>query len=116
MKDRSAEVSLTISSDIQFLPLAISFAEAAARAFGLEKTDALKLTLACEETFTYICSISKEIRSLAMKVTNGLYYVRVQFLFNAADFDPGPSTSQRRSRLTMRRGSMRWGSLSPQDL
>lgn len=88
MKDHSNEVSLTISSDMQFLPLAISFAEAAAKAFGLEKTDALKLTLACEETFTYICSISKEIRSLAMKVTNGLYYVRVQFLFNAADFDP----------------------------
>jgi anti-sigma regulatory factor (Ser/Thr protein kinase) len=89
MKDHTNEVSLTISSDRQFLPLAMSFTEASAKAFGLEKTDALKLTLACEETFTYICSICKETKSLVMKATNGLYYVGVQFLFRAADFDPG---------------------------
>ncbi len=88
MKGYSTEASLTISSDMQFLPLAMSFTEASAKAFGLEKTDALKLTLACEETFTYICKTSKETRSLVMKATNGLYYVGVQFLFNASDFDP----------------------------
>ncbi|HOE18760.1 MAG TPA: hypothetical protein PLX02_13530 [Syntrophorhabdaceae bacterium] len=88
MKDRSTEVTLKISSDMQFLPLAMSFAEAAAKTFGLEKTDALKLTLACEETFAYICAISKEARPLVMEATNNLYYVQVQFLFNATSFDP----------------------------
>ena len=55
---RKAEVTLSLQADLIFLPVATSFVEKAAAAFGLAEPEALSLTLATEEIFVYLCSVA----------------------------------------------------------
>ena len=88
MKDQSAHLSLKTLLNSDFLRLVTSFAEESAKAFGLSAADALKLTLACEEIFTYLCKAGRRDETITTEAGNGGYYAQVKFLFKAHDFNP----------------------------
>ncbi len=88
MKDQSGQVSLKVHLNPDFLRLITSFAEESGKAFGLSAADALKLTLACEEVFAYLCRAGKSDEMISMEAANGGYYVQVKFSFKARDFNP----------------------------
>lgn len=81
--------SLKIHLNPIFTTLATSFVEQSARAFGLGQADALKLTLACEEIFTYLCRIGGGDKPVLIEAVNGLYFIGLKILFDVAHFDPG---------------------------
>jgi anti-sigma regulatory factor (Ser/Thr protein kinase) len=80
-------ISLKTLLDEAFLPVALSFTEESVRAFGFGTVEADRIRLASEEIFLYLCEIAKG-RPCEIEVTNGAYYVRVRFLFDAVVFDP----------------------------
>ena len=82
-----AEVTLSLRADQIFLPVATSFVEKAAVAFGLAEPEALSLTLAAEEIFAYLCSAAAPGKEVLMKCRSGGYYVDQEFLFEARDFN-----------------------------
>jgi len=88
MKDRQKDIELAVETDMRFLPLVMSFAESTSRAFGLDDKDALKLTLASEEIFTYLCGMTQDPGVLTLKMSNGVYYALLKFVFEGIDFDP----------------------------
>jgi len=88
MKNHPARVSLKTHLVPGFLRLVTSFAEESARAFGLNAAEALKLTLACEEIFAYLCRAGRTDETVTIEAANGGYYVHVKFLFKARDFNP----------------------------
>ena len=88
MKDRIAQLSLNTYLDPHFLRLVTSFAEESAKAFGLSTAEALKLTLACEEIFTYLCQAGRTDETITVEAANGGYYAQVKFLFKTHEFNP----------------------------
>jgi len=82
------DVQLRVRLNPAFTPLVTSFAEESAKAFGLDRNSALKLTLACEEIFTYMCGIDKNDKPLTITASNGVYFVQVRILCEVAHFDP----------------------------
>lgn len=70
-----------------FLKLATSYVENSATAFGMDHSDALALTLATEEIFTYLCRYGTPRQDFEIRCVGGVYYVQVQFVFEAQDFD-----------------------------
>ncbi len=81
------EVTLNLQADLIFLPVATSFVEKAAAAFGLAEPEALSLTLATEEIFAYLCGAAAPGKEVLMKCRGGGYYVDQEFLFEARDFN-----------------------------
>jgi len=81
------EVSLSVFGDEVFLPLCTSFAEKAARAFGLAEAEALALTLAAEEIFVHLCKTTAWGGAVDVRCRSGVYYVEQDFSFKADDFD-----------------------------
>lgn len=81
------EVTLTVRAEMAFVPLAVSFVENAAGAFGLEREDVLGLTLATEEIFAYLCTSGVPHEVVEIRCLGGVYYVQAQFLFEAQDFN-----------------------------
>ena len=88
MRDRQADIALTLKTDLKFLPLAVSFAESSARIFGLDEKDALKLGLASEEVFAYLCRMTREPAPVRLIMMGGYYYARLEIAFEGIDFDP----------------------------
>jgi len=88
MKDQPEQVSLKICLNPVFLRLVTSFAEESGKAFGLNTADALKLTLACEEIFAYLCRAGRTDETITVKAANGGYYVQVKFSSKSRDFNP----------------------------
>lgn len=88
MKNYTESISLNARLNPVFTALVTSFAEQSAKAFGLDHAGALKLTLACEEIFTYLCGIDKGDKPVTIEAINGLYFVQVKILFDVAHFDP----------------------------
>lgn len=88
MKDQPEQVSLKFCLNPVFLRLVTSFAEESGKAFGLNTADALKLTLACEEIFAYLCRAGRTDETITLEATNGGYYVQVKFSSKARDFNP----------------------------
>ena len=88
MKDQTAQLSLNTFLDPRFLRLVTSFAEESAKAFGLSMAEALKLTLACEEIFTYLCQAGRTDETITVEAANGGYYAQLKFLFKAHEFNP----------------------------
>jgi len=82
-----AEVTLSLRADLILLPVATSFVEKAATAFGLGESEALSLTLATEEIFAYLCGAAAPGKEVLMKCRSGGYYVDQEFLFEARDFN-----------------------------
>lgn len=88
MKNHKEHVSLNIYLNPYYTELVNRFTEQSARAFGLESPDALKLTLACEEMFTYLCRIDTADQPVTLEAQNGIYFTEIKIIFNVADFDP----------------------------
>ena len=80
------EMTLSLQADLIFLPVATSFVEKAAAAFGLAEPEALSLTLATEEIFVYLSSAAVG-KDIVLKCRSGGYYVDQEFLFEARDFN-----------------------------
>jgi anti-sigma regulatory factor (Ser/Thr protein kinase) len=88
MENHRIQVSLKTYLDRNFLPMVISFVENSAMVFGLGTEDVLKLTLACEEIFAYLCQVGQIDETIDVEVSNGRYFAQVKFLFKAHDFNP----------------------------
>ena len=86
-REMKPEVALSVRAETAFVPLAVAFVENAAAAFGLEREDVLGLTLATEEIFAYLCSSGVPHEPVEIRCLGGVYYVQVQFLFQAEDFN-----------------------------
>jgi len=87
-KNQMTSVSLKAHLDLNLLRLVTSFAEESAKAFDLNTAEALKLTLACEEIFAYLCHLAQSGEMLTVEATNGGYYVQLKFLFKVLEFNP----------------------------
>lgn len=88
MKVQPEQVSLKCCLNPAFLRLVTSFAEESSKAFGLSTADALKLTLACEEIFAYLCRAGRTDETVTVEAANGGYYVQLKFSSKARDFNP----------------------------
>jgi anti-sigma regulatory factor (Ser/Thr protein kinase) len=63
-----------------FLPVATAFVETAARAFGFDDAQALRLTLATEEVFAHLYRVAlPRGGSVTITCTNAGYYLRIDF-------------------------------------
>lgn len=71
--------------DVAFLPAAAAAAENAAQVFGLDRTGALKLALAVEEFFSYLCRYAGREEPLRLTLSHGGTFVRVAFRFRAGE-------------------------------
>ena len=82
------QASLRVCGRETYIPLATSFAEKAAVAQGLGKPEALALTLAAEEVFSYLCRVvPPEAGGIEIHSSGGGYYVRLDFVFPTAALD-----------------------------
>ena len=86
-RPRGENVTLEAITNAQFLPLATSFVEKAASAFGMDEQSVLSITLATEEIFGYLCQVTEQHNPIKIQLTNGGYFVRADFAFQAKDFD-----------------------------
>jgi len=78
-------LTLELPPDVAFLPAAVAAAENAARVFGLDQTGALKLSLAVEEFFAYLCRFAGREEPLRLTLCQGGTFTRVSFRFRAGD-------------------------------
>jgi anti-sigma regulatory factor (Ser/Thr protein kinase) len=78
---------LRIHEDMAFLPLATSFVEKAALAYGLAGPEAMALTLATEEIFAYLCRTASQGRPFEIRCASGGYYVKTSFSIPIQDLN-----------------------------
>ncbi len=78
---------LKLAALTEFLPVAVTFVEKTAEAFGLGKTEFLQLTLATEEIFLYLCKYICPGASVNIQCHNGIYYTKVDFQFPVSEFN-----------------------------
>ena len=88
MREQTRPLYLYIYPRLDYLRLVTTFSEESAKAFGLGAAEAIKLTLACEEIFSYLCHSGGVDETIAVEATKGGYYVQVKFLFKAHEFNP----------------------------
>jgi hypothetical protein len=80
-------VQLHLEARAPFLPVVTQFVESSASLFGLAKTESLRLSLATEEIFLYLCSAVCAGKNLEIACLDGLYYTRVFFRFYAPELN-----------------------------
>lgn len=83
-------VSLRLNLDKSLLPLATSFAENAGSAYGLGRPEALKLTLAVEEVFSYLCEAAESAddgSSVTLEALGKVYCVELAIGFKIREMD-----------------------------
>ena len=78
---------LSVFPDPAFIPLVTAFMENSAQAQGLARKEALALTLAGEEVFTYLCRLVPAGQHLEIHSVKGGYYVRTDFIFTARELN-----------------------------
>src|SRR4030067_3875092 len=71
----------------EFLPVVLGFVERTAGVFGLGKNEALQITLAAEELFTYLCNHICPGGRIEIESFNGIYYTKVSFRFPVSTFN-----------------------------
>jgi anti-sigma regulatory factor (Ser/Thr protein kinase) len=86
-KDAQRILTMRVFMDMAFLPLSTSFVERGALALGLEQKEAMALTLATEEIFSYLCRIGSPDQGLEIRSSSGHYYVQTEFSCAVHDFD-----------------------------
>ncbi len=83
-------LTLTLAAEAHFVPVVLRFVEESVQSFGMGREEALKLCLAAEEVFLYLCRRVCPAQSLDIRCNNGVYYGEVQFAFLAASLNlPG---------------------------
>jgi hypothetical protein len=80
-------VILSVFTDPVFIPLVTAFLEHSAQAQGLARKEALALTLAGEEVFTYLCRLAGTGQQMEIHSGKGGYYVRADFIFAARELN-----------------------------
>ncbi len=89
MTQANAPVSLRVPLEADLLPLATSFAENAALSLGLGRPEALRLTLAVEEVFSYLSTATEGRESLVLEALGRVYCVELRLSFGFRDVDLG---------------------------
>jgi anti-sigma regulatory factor (Ser/Thr protein kinase) len=126
MTNDNAPVSLRLRLDKTLLPVAISFAENSGLALGLGKLEALKLTLAVEEVFSYLTDTAEttaESAGVTLEAMGRVYCVEFNIHFNmpkvdfrllnfAAPYSPGDESSLHQLGLLLASRSVDQFSLS----
>ncbi len=82
MSDRLA---LELPPSEAFLPVAASAAENAAQVYGLEQDKALRLALAVEEFFAYLCRYAGREEPVRLTLSSGGTFVRADFRFRIGE-------------------------------
>ncbi len=80
--------TLEVNGDETLLPVVTSFVEKAALCFGLGKDEALRLTLASEEIFAFLCRrVMPSEGIVKILCSSGGYCARADFCFQADELD-----------------------------
>jgi len=74
------QLRLTAPAELDFLSTVTSMVENAAQTFGLESEGSLKLVLATEEIFTYLCHAGRSEDTIHIECSDYWYYVRVDIV------------------------------------
>lgn len=82
-----SEIKLTLTAAPACIPLVTAFMEQAAQVLGLARREALALTLAAEELFTYLGRLIGLDQELEIRCHGGGYYVRADFTFTARELN-----------------------------
>jgi hypothetical protein len=84
----SGTLLLSVDTDEIFLPVVTSFIENGANCFGLGAAESLRLTLAAEEVFIYLCrKATRSGRALQIACSNGGYFAQAVFSLPGDTFD-----------------------------
>ncbi|MDA8126761.1 MAG: hypothetical protein M0009_16450 [Deltaproteobacteria bacterium] len=86
-ESRHRTVQLHLAASVPFLPVVTQFVETVSGLFGLAKPATLKLALATEEIFIYLCHSVCPGKTLEMTCLDGLYDIRVFFRFPARELN-----------------------------
>ncbi len=84
---KGKQVSLKIYADLSLLPAVTSFVENYSKASGFPDTDCMALSLATEEIFAYVNSISEPDMDIEVRCEAGGYFVKVDFLIPLPDIN-----------------------------
>lgn len=85
--DKTRTLTLGITARASYMPVVTSFVESAAIVFGMQKEEYLRLSLAAEEIFLYLCDFVCPDKALEVQCVNGYYYARVLFCFSAVELN-----------------------------
>lgn len=80
---------LRLPTRIALLPAVVQCVETAAGVSGMGREESLKLALAAEEIFAYLCQYVCRGEDVEIAYQNGRYYGRVQFRFAVPDLNLG---------------------------
>jgi hypothetical protein len=81
------DISLELFLEKKFLPVLLAVVENSAQVFRMGTGDKLKLTLAAEEIFTYLCNNAGNNEKISIHCQNGGYYVRLDLVFQVKNFN-----------------------------
>jgi hypothetical protein len=86
--NRAAPPSVVLRTQARdtFIPLAVAFAEKAALGLGLNKDEALRLTLAAEEVFSYLSRTVAPDHTVEIACGSGGYFVSIEFTLPSESF------------------------------
>jgi hypothetical protein len=84
---RNRTLKLCLTARPAYISVVTRFVEAGAAAFGMGEKDALKLVLAAEEIFLYLCAAFYPENVMDIDCFNGLYYTRLTFHFSASELN-----------------------------
>jgi len=79
------QLVLELPPETSFLPAAAAAAENAAQAFGLDQRGALRLSLAVEEFFAYLCRHGGHDEPIRLTLSDGGTFARADFRFLAGE-------------------------------
>jgi hypothetical protein len=81
------EARLEVPAEVVYLPVVTGFVENAGGVFGLGKKEALELTLATEEVYTYVATYLCPGESIFIDAASGIYYLRVTLRFPVSELN-----------------------------
>lgn len=86
---KKSSPKLTLNAEPDYLSLVTRFVEESAVVFGMSRDDYLGLHLAAEEIFLHLGSKLCPGEPIEIVCRDGVYYIRVQFIFTAPEMDMG---------------------------
>lgn len=81
MQLTNREIAVELELLAPNLPVIMNLVEQCATVFGMQAREALALTLAAEEVFSYLCAHIDIRNKIRLTCMNGIYYVRLDFTF-----------------------------------
>ncbi|MEN6620306.1 MAG: hypothetical protein ABFD50_01990 [Smithella sp.] len=85
--DKMRTLTLGIAARTEYIQVVTQFVESTAAVFGMKKEELLKLNLATEEIFLYLCNFVCSGKALEVQCYNGFYYTSVLFRFSAVELN-----------------------------